>query len=68
MIFILNLKKKSTKLDNFVEYLESHFDFEKINVKLEDIKEKDIISLQELVEAMYPSYEVDGIVAKIAKN
>ena len=33
------LKKKSTKLDNFVEYLESHFDFEKINVKLEDIKE-----------------------------
>ncbi len=33
------LRKKSTKLDNFAEYLESNFDFEKINVKFEDIKE-----------------------------
>jgi len=35
----LKLRKKTTKLDNFIEYLENIFDFEKINVKLEDIKE-----------------------------
>jgi DNA mismatch repair protein MutS len=35
----LKLKKKTTKIDNFAEYLKRNFDFEKINVKLEDIKE-----------------------------
>ena len=35
----LKLRKKTTKLDNFLEYLENNFVLERINVKLEDIKE-----------------------------
>ncbi|GAB6044982.1 DNA mismatch repair protein MutS [Caminibacter profundus] len=35
----LKLRKKTTKLDNFIEYIEENFDTDKLNVKLEDIKE-----------------------------
>ena len=35
----IKLKRKTTKIDNFVEYLESNFDLSKIGVKFEDIKE-----------------------------
>jgi len=35
----LKLKKKTTKIDNFIDYLNRKFDMEKINVKTEDIKE-----------------------------
>ena len=35
----IKLRKKTTKLDNFLEYLENNFELEKVNVKLEDIKE-----------------------------
>ncbi|WP_024791694.1 MutS-related protein [Lebetimonas sp. JS138] len=37
-IYLL-LKKKSLKIDNFLNYIERHFDLNKINVKIEDIKE-----------------------------
>ncbi len=35
----IKLRKKTTKLDNFLEYIENNFELEKVNVKLEDIKE-----------------------------
>jgi DNA mismatch repair protein MutS len=35
----LKLKKRTTKIDNFLSYIERNFDLEKVNVKLEDIKE-----------------------------
>ena len=37
-IYLL-LKKRPTKIDNYINYLQRHFDLEKVNVKLEDIKE-----------------------------
>ncbi len=33
------LRKKTTKLDNFIEYIENNFELDKLNVKFEDIKE-----------------------------
>jgi DNA mismatch repair protein MutS len=33
------LKKKSTKIDNFLSYINRNFELDKVNVKLEDIKE-----------------------------
>ena len=35
----IKLRKKTTKLDNFLDYLENNFELDKVNVKLEDIKE-----------------------------
>ncbi len=35
----LKLKKRTTKIDNFLNYLEENFNLDKVNVKLEDIKE-----------------------------
>jgi DNA mismatch repair protein MutS len=35
----LKLKKRTTKIDNYLSYIKRHFDLEKVNVKLEDIKE-----------------------------
>jgi len=35
----LKLKKRTTKLDNYINFIESTFEIEKLNVKLEDIKE-----------------------------
>jgi len=35
----LKLKKRTTKLDNYINYIENTFETEKLNVKLEDIKE-----------------------------
>lgn len=35
----LKLKKRTTKIDNYLNYIKRHFDLEKVNVKLEDIKE-----------------------------
>jgi DNA mismatch repair protein MutS len=35
----LMLKKRTTNIDNFLLFIEKNFDLEKVNVKLEDIKE-----------------------------
>ncbi|NPA10848.1 MAG: DNA mismatch repair protein MutS [Epsilonproteobacteria bacterium] len=35
----LKLKKRTTKIDNFTEFLEKNFDFSKVGVKFEDIKD-----------------------------
>ncbi|WP_456480074.1 MutS-related protein [Nautilia sp.] len=35
----IKLKKRTTKIDNFSDYIKRNFELDKINVKLEDIKE-----------------------------
>ena len=65
------LRKKTTKIDNFINYIERIFDLEKINVKLEDIKEsffKEGVDkeLDELVnEKKYYENELNKIKEKI---
>ncbi len=67
----LKLRKKTTKIDNFISYIEKIFDLEKINVKTEDIKEsffKEGVEreLDELVnEKKYFENELNKIKEKI---
>ena len=67
----IKLRKKTTKIDNFINYLEKIFDLEKINVKIEDIKEsffKEGVDkeLDELVnEKKYYENELNKIKNKI---
>jgi len=65
------LRKKTTKIDNFIDFIERNFELEKINVKFEDIKEsffKEGIDreLDELVnEKKYYEKELNKIKEKI---